>query len=69
LLGLIFSWAGGIGPLLVFIPLAGDGVVQYFRRTGEEGAEWEWYLVSQKLVKSDTLRRLAERFCVGGSAD
>jgi hypothetical protein len=36
---LVFSWAGGIGPRLVCIPLAGEGVEQYLRRTGEEGAE------------------------------
>jgi hypothetical protein len=53
----------------VFIPLAGEGVVQYLSRTGEEGADWEWYLVSQKLVRSDTFRRLADLFCVGGSTD
>jgi hypothetical protein len=51
------------------MPLAGEGVEQYLRRTGEEGADWDWYLVSQKLVRSDTLKRLADRFCVGGSAD
>ncbi len=41
LLVFVFSGAGGIGPRLVFIPLAGEGVVLYFRRTGEEGADCE----------------------------
>ncbi len=41
LLVLVFSCAGGIGPRLVFITLAGEGVEQYLRRTGEEGAERE----------------------------
>jgi hypothetical protein len=62
LVGLAFSWAGGIGPRLVYIPLAGEGVVQYRSKTGEEGADWEWYLVSQKLVRSETFRRLADLF-------
>jgi hypothetical protein len=53
----------------VYITLAGEGVVQYLSRTGDEGADWEWYLVSQKLVRSDTFRRLADLLCVGGSAD
>ncbi len=53
----------------MFITLAGEGVEQYLRRTGEEGAEREWYLVSQKLVRSETFRRLADLLCVGGSAD
>jgi hypothetical protein len=43
--------------------------VRYLVRTGEVGADWEWCLVSQKLVRSDTLNRLPDLFCVGGSAD
>jgi hypothetical protein len=59
----------GRGPLLVIIPLEDEGVVEYFSRTGEEGADWEWYLVSQKLVRSDTFIRLPDLFWLGGSAD
>ena len=69
LLSLVFSCTGGIGPRLVFITLAGEGVELNLRRTGEDGADWEWYLVSQRLVKSETFRRLADLLCLGGSAD
>jgi hypothetical protein len=52
--------AGSIGPLI--ISLTGEGVEEYLSRTGEVGADWEWYLVVQKLVRSDTLRRLPDLF-------
>jgi hypothetical protein len=43
------------GPLRVIITLGGVGVVEYLVRIGEEGADLEKYLVSQKLVRSETL--------------
>jgi hypothetical protein len=47
------------GPLLVIITLGGAGVTEYLVRTGDEGADFEKYLVSQKLVRSDTLKGLS----------
>ncbi len=57
------------GPLRVIITLGGVGIVEYLVRMGEEGADLEKYLVSQKLVRSETLSRLPDLRCLGGSAE
>ncbi len=51
------------------IALTGEGVEVNLVRIEEEGADLELYSCSQKLVRSDTGNRLAERFCLGGYAD
>ncbi len=56
-------------PLAVFLVSIGEGVVANLVRMGEEGADLDLYRCSQKLVRSDTGRRLPERFCLGGSAE
>jgi hypothetical protein len=38
-------------------------------RIGEDGADFEKYLVSQKLVRSETFSRLPDLHCLGGSAE
>jgi hypothetical protein len=48
------------GPLLIIFTLGGVGVVEYLVRIGEDGADLEKYLVSQKLVRSDTLSGLQQ---------
>ncbi len=54
---------------LVSITFTGDGVDVNLVRIGEDGADFDLYNCSQKLVRSDTGRRLPDRRCLGGSAD
>ncbi len=55
--------------LLVSITFTGDGVDVNLVRIGEDGADFDLYSCSQKLVRSDTGNRLPDRRCLGGSAD
>jgi hypothetical protein len=54
---------------LVSITFTGDGVDVNLVRIGEDGADFDLYNCSQKLVRSDTGKRLPDRRCLGGSAD
>ncbi len=56
-------------PLASFLVSIGEGVETNLMRTGEEGADFDLYNCSQKLVRSETGSRLPDRLCLGGSAD
>ena len=56
-------------PLASFLVSIGEGVETNLMSTGEEGADFDLYSCSQKLVRSETGRRLPDLLCLGGSAD
>jgi hypothetical protein len=65
-------WSSDRLPLavrLVSITFTGEGVDVNLVRIGEDGADFDLYNCSQKLVRSGTGRRLPDRRCLGGSAD